>query len=83
LVAVSLFHFFFCWNDYMGPLLYLAGKPELNPISVGLSAFRNMYTQEAHLIQAAGLISCGLPFAVFFFAQRFFIQGVVITGVDK
>jgi multiple sugar transport system permease protein len=83
LIAVALFHFFFCWNDFMGPLLYLAGKSELNPISVGLSAFRNMYTQEAHLIQAAGLIACVLPFVVFFTAQRFFIQGVVVTGVEK
>ena len=34
IIAVSLFHFFFAWNDFFVPLLYLAGKPELQPLSV-------------------------------------------------
>jgi multiple sugar transport system permease protein len=83
IIAVSLFHFFFCWNDFFGPLIYLAGKPELQPITVGLSSFNNMYTMEVHLIQAATMMACIVPFLVFFFAQKFFMQGVVVTGVDK
>lgn len=83
IISVSLFHFFFAWNDFFGPLIYLAGKPELQPISVGLATFNNMYTSEGHLIQASSLIACTLPFVIFFVAQRFFMQGVVVTGVDK
>ncbi len=83
IISVSLFHFFFAWNDFFGPLIYLAGKPDLLPISVGLSTFNNMYTTEVHLVQAASLIACVIPFIVFFFAQKFFMQGVVVTGVDK
>lgn len=82
-VAVGLFNFFYCWNDFFGPLIYLAGHPELYPISIGLSAFNNMYTSEVHLVQAASLIACVIPLVVFFFAQKFFMQGVVVTGVDK
>jgi multiple sugar transport system permease protein len=82
-VAVGLFNFFYCWNDYFGPLVYLAGHPELQPISIGLATFNNMYTGETHLIQAAALIACVIPLVIFFFAQRFFMQGVVVTGVDK
>lgn len=82
-VAVGLFNFFYCWNDFFGPLIYLAGHPELQPISIGLSAFNNLYTSESHLIQASSLLACVIPLVIFFFAQRFFMQGVVVTGVDK
>ncbi len=83
LVAVALFHFFYCWNDFFGPLIYLAGKPEWFPITVGLTAFNHLYSQSANLIQAASLIAVVVPLIVFFMAQRYFMQGVVITGVEK
>lgn len=83
LIAVSLFHFFFAWNDFFGPLIYLAGSQDLLPISVGLFRFNGIYSSEPQLIQAASIMTMILPLLIFFFAQRFFLQGVVITGVDK
>jgi multiple sugar transport system permease protein len=83
LIAVSLFHFFFAWNDFFGPLIYLAGSQNLQPISVGLFRFNGLYSSEPQLIQAASIMTMLLPLVIFFFAQRFFMQGVVITGVDK
>lgn len=83
LTAVALFHFFWAWNDFFGPLIYLAGHPDKFPITVGLTAFNNLYSQSTNLIQAASLISAVLPVIIFFFAQRVFMQGVVITGVEK
>jgi multiple sugar transport system permease protein len=83
LTAVALFHFFFAWNDFFGPLIYLAGHPEKFPITVGLTAFNRLYSQSTNLIQASALITAVIPVIVFFFAQRIFMQGVVITGVEK
>jgi multiple sugar transport system permease protein len=83
LIAVSLFHFFFAWNDFFGPLIYLAGSQDLLPISVGLFRFNGLYSSEPQLIQAASIMTMIIPLTIFFFAQRFFLQGVVITGVDK
>jgi multiple sugar transport system permease protein len=83
LTAVSLFHFFFAWNDFFEPLIYLAGSREQNPITVGLTEFNGIYSSEPNLILAAAIISMVLPLAIFFLAQRVFIQGIVITGVDK
>ncbi|RMG87139.1 MAG: carbohydrate ABC transporter permease, partial [Chloroflexi bacterium] len=83
LTAVALFHFFFAWNDFFGPLIYLAGNRQANPITVGLTEFNGIYSTEPQLILAAAIISMILPLAIFFMAQRVFIQGVVITGVDK
>jgi multiple sugar transport system permease protein len=83
MIAVSLFHFFFAWNDFFGPLIYLAGSQDLLPISVGLFRFNGLYSSEPQLIQAASIMTMLIPLTIFFFAQRFFMQGVVITGVDK
>jgi multiple sugar transport system permease protein len=83
LTAVALFHFFFAWNDFFGPLIYLAGNRRANPITVGLTEFNGLYSQEPQLILAAAIISMILPLTIFFLAQRVFIQGIVITGVDK
>jgi len=83
MIAVALFHFFFAWNDFFGPLIYLAGSQDLLPISVGLFRFNGLYSSEPQLIQAASIMTMIIPLMIFFFAQRFFLQGVVITGVDK
>lgn len=83
ITAVALFHFFFAWNDFFNPLVYLTGRPELQPISVGLQQFNATFGQQPHLIQAGSLMALILPVVVFFFAQRLFMQGVVITGVEK
>jgi multiple sugar transport system permease protein len=83
LTAVALFHFFFAWNDFFGPLIYLAGNRAANPITVGLTEFNGLYNTAPNLILAASIISMILPLAIFFMAQRVFIQGIVITGVDK
>jgi multiple sugar transport system permease protein len=83
IVAVCLFHFFFAWNDFLSPLVYLVGREDLWPISVGMSYFTAQYSQLPHLIQATALMALALPVTVFILAQRVFVQGVVVTGVDK
>lgn len=82
LIAVALFHFFFAWNDFFGPLIYLAGSTDLQPIAVGLFRFNGLYSSEPQYIQAASVLTMIIPLLIFFFAQRFFMQGVVLTG-DK
>ncbi len=83
IVAVALFHIVFAWNDYFEPLIYTLGKPELQPLSVGIQQFNFVYSRQPHLIQATALLGMLLPVLLFFFGQRFFMRGVVITGVDK
>lgn len=83
IIAVSVFHIVFAWNDYFGPLIYLSTSRQSWPISVGLSTFNNIYGSQPQLIQAGALMALVIPVFLFFLAQRFFIQGVVITGVEK
>jgi multiple sugar transport system permease protein len=83
MVAVTLFHFFWAWNEYFLPLVYLQGKPDLQPLAVGLARFNALYSQEPTLIQAAAIMAMALPVVVFFLAQRAFMRGVVFGGVEK
>jgi multiple sugar transport system permease protein len=83
IISVGLFHFIFAWNDYFGPLIYLLGKPDLVPISVGVQVFNFQYGPHPELIQATSLMAMVLPLGIFFFAQKIFMRGVVITGVEK
>ena len=80
LVAISLFHFFFAWNDFFGPLIYLTGARDLVPITVGLTFFNGIYASQPQLIQAASIMTLAIPLLIFFFAQKYFVQGIVITG---
>ena len=80
IVAISLFHFFFAWNDFFGPLIYLTGARDQVPITVGLTFFNGIYASQPQLIQAASIMTLVIPLLIFFFAQRYFVQGIVITG---
>jgi multiple sugar transport system permease protein len=83
IVAVSLFHFFFAWNDFFMPLLYLGSKPELQPMSIAIQQYNALYASQPTLIQASALLTMAVPIVIFLFAQRAFMRGVVVTGVDK
>jgi len=85
IIAVALFHFFFTWNDFFAPLVYLSGHPELATMTVGLQAFSAVYagSGSGFLTQAAALLALIVPVGIFFVAQRVFMRGVVISGVEK
>jgi multiple sugar transport system permease protein len=83
IIAVAMFHFFFAWNDFFGPLIYLTDRKDLQPISVGMKRFLSQYSGYYHWIQATALMAMALPVLIFLVAQKFFMQGVVTTGVDK
>jgi len=83
ITAVALFHFFYAWNDFFLPLLYLSGKPELQTLPVAIQQYNALYVSQPNLIQASALMTMAIPVVVFFLAQRAFMRGVVVTGIDK
>ena len=83
ITAVAIFHFFFVWNQYFEPLVYLLGKEKLYPISVGIGAFVTTFNTYPGRAAATATLALLLPAVVFFLAQRQFMQGIVVTGVEK
>jgi len=78
--TVAIFSFMAHWNDFLGPLIYL-GSPELRTLSLALYAFQGEHSVDIQLLMAAATVVM-LPLLVLFAAaQRYFIQGVVISGV--
>jgi multiple sugar transport system permease protein len=83
IIAVSVSHMIFAWNDYFEPLIYLRSRPDLQPISVGVQEFNFLYGTRPDLLQGVSLLALIVPVVVFFLAQRYFMTGIVLSGVDK
>lgn len=83
IIAVAIFHFVYSWNDYFGPLIYLASNRELWTISLGLAQFNGIYFSEPALVQAGTIMALAVPVALFIIFQRVFTRGIVFTGIDK
>ena len=80
LVAVAIFHFLWAWNNFYEPLIYLHSRENWT-IAIGLQTFNALYSVNTHLIMAASVVMVIPPILLFFFAQKIFTQGVVISGV--
>jgi multiple sugar transport system permease protein len=82
LITVAIFTFLGTWNDFMGPLLYI-NSPDRYTLSIGLANFRGtMFARTRWDLMMAFATTMTLPvLVVFFLAQRYFVQGVVLTGL--
>ena len=83
LTVVAVFTFLGTWNDFFGPLIYLAGHADLVPLQVGLASFHGIYYTNPAFIQAGNLMTLFIPVILFVIFQRVFVRGIVITGVEK
>lgn len=80
LATVAIFSFMNNWNDFLGPLIYLS-TPAQRTLALGLYAFQGQYSTDWNYLMAASAVVM-LPLLILFFVgQKYFIQGVVISGV--
>jgi len=80
LAALAILHFMGSWNDFMGPLIYIS-SPELMTGSYALQLFRSAHTAEWALLTAAATLWTIPVLVLFFCTQRYFIQGITLTGI--
>jgi multiple sugar transport system permease protein len=80
LLIISIFAFFYYWNEFLLPLLYIQSQ-DLLPVSVGVSNFVSSQQVNFPLEMAASAIALAPPLILFFVFQRWFIRGIVVTGV--
>jgi multiple sugar transport system permease protein len=80
IAAAGLFQFFFCWNDYYGPLLYTSENENSWTLTLGLASFRTVHHIDWNLVTAATVLAMAPLIIIFFFAQRAFVQGITLTG---
>lgn len=80
LIVVGLFTFLAAWNDFLGPLVYLNSSVKYT-LALGLQQFKGMYSAEWGLMMAAATVVVAPVILVFFLGQRYFIEGIALTGV--
>jgi multiple sugar transport system permease protein len=80
LLVIGVMNLMYIWNDFMGPLIYLSDQKQY-PLVMGLYAFRTRNTIQWNLMMAASLATCFPLIALFFVAQRYFIEGITLTGL--
>jgi multiple sugar transport system permease protein len=81
IAAVALFAFLYAWNDFFNPLLYTSENEAHWTLSIGLSHFRTTYQVQWNLTMMATILFMAPVIAVFFAAQKAFVEGVTLTGV--
>ena len=84
IITVAIFQFIGSWNDVLNPVLYLAGKDDLQMISPALNRFSSAYGQaNPQLTAAAGVLASLLPVGLFLLAQRPYFRAMMMPGLDK
>jgi multiple sugar transport system permease protein len=79
-VAVVLFQTVGSWNDFMGPLIYIHSLDKM-PLSLALQTFILNHGSEWPLLFAAATLMTIPVILLFFFTQRFFVEGITLTGL--
>lgn len=79
LITVAIFSTLGAWNDFLGPLIYLNDSRQYT-LALGLAEFTGLYTSQWHLLMAAATVVLLPVLILFFVAQRYFIEGIALTG---
>jgi len=74
--TVALLTFLATWNAFFLPLVFSFSRPELRTLSVGMQAFVGENAVDWTGMAAAGIISIVPVVLLFFFLQRFFVEGI-------
>jgi multiple sugar transport system permease protein len=80
LAVIAVWTFMGAWNNFMGPLIYI-NSPENMPLSYALNLFKGDRSGEPGLLMAFSTLTVLPVLALFFFAQRYFIEGVTLSGL--
>ncbi len=77
---VAIFTFMGEYENFMGPLLYLNSTPKFT-LALGLNLFKGMFSVDFGPLMAVSFMMMLPPVILFAVAQRYFIQGIVVSGV--
>lgn len=82
LAVVAILASLYNWNDFLGPLIYL-NKAELRTLAIGVNSLQGMEwgRDMTQYVMAISVLMVAPIIALFFAAQRVFIQGIVLTGL--
>lgn len=80
LATLGIFVFMWSWNNFLWPLL-VVNSLEMKTLPLGLAYFLGQYTIYWNLLMVGATIALLPILVIFFFAQRYFIEGITLTGL--
>jgi multiple sugar transport system permease protein len=82
LATLAIFTFMGVFNDFIWALIVISSE-EMRTVQLGLAIFRDRYLTQWDLLMA-GSVTAVLPILiVFFFAQKYFIKGITLSGLKE
>ena len=83
IVTVALLQFFNTWNELRMSSLYLGTRPDLQTLSFSTQTSVFSYGFTPEVLQTSAVMLIAVPLVVLFLSQRFFMQDMVVTGMEK
>ncbi|MDD4076926.1 MAG: carbohydrate ABC transporter permease [Bacilli bacterium] len=80
-IAQGVLAFSGAYNDYLTPLLYLGGNPKLYTVQLAINQMNSAYAVELEKLLAASVIALVPTIVLFLFAQKFFTEGITLSGL--
>ncbi len=82
MLVVAILSFVGSWNDFFGPMIFLT-NPKKYTLAIGLQSFQTQYSSamDTAPLMAVSLLSVLLIIILFVAAQKYFVQGIVNTGI--
>lgn len=82
LATLAVFTFMGVFNDFLWALI-VTNSEEMRTVQLGLAVFRDRYTTEWDKLMAASVTATIPILLIFFFAQKYFIQGITLSGLKE
>jgi multiple sugar transport system permease protein len=81
-LTIAIFTFQGQWNDFYGPLVFLTSQDNYT-LALGLNLFKGLFGNETQYLMAMSTLMTIPMIILFFVAQRYFIRGIVLTGINR
>ncbi len=80
IATLSVFQFQSSYNDFMGPVIYIASDAKFT-VQMGLSSFRNSFTSRYDLIMAGSILALIPVMILFICCQKYIVRGIAMSGM--
>jgi multiple sugar transport system permease protein len=79
MIALAIFAIISTWNDFLWPLI-VTNSDKMRVLSIGLASFQGQYVTDYPMLMTGGVLATIPMIIVFIFLQKYFIEGISLTG---
>src|SRR5690606_24307286 len=81
LTTIAVLSIAYHWNDFLNPLIYLNSEENFT-LAIGLKFFENSYgSTQIQMLMAVSLIAVIPLIILFIIAQKYFVEGITMSGL--